>query len=252
MPFVKAMIVYTIMFGSAAVLGPLSFLMIFRPLQSRYRVLTWWARVNIWFLEKVCGLHYEVIGAENIPAENGIIYCKHQSAWETLALQQIFPPQTWLLKRELLWIPFFGWGLAMLGSIGIDRKSGSKALAKLIEQGSERLQQGLWLVIFPEGTRVPPGENRHFHKGGSILASRCACPVVPVAHNAGEFWPRKTIVKIPGTIKVVIGPPIDTRGKKASQINREAEEWMFRTMREISSVPVVDVPRAVEVSPGTD
>lgn len=249
---VRAILVYFMMFLSATVLGPLGMLMILRPLKSRYRVLTWWARINMVFLEKICGLKYEVIGAENIPGHNGLIFCKHQSAWETLALQQIFPAQTWLLKRELLWIPFFGWGLAMLGSIGIDRRAGSKALAKLITDGNDRLQRGLWLVIFPEGTRIPPGENRPFHKGGAILAAKSGYPVVPVAHNAGEFWPRRSIAKKPGTIRVVIGPPIETKGKKAAEINRQAEEWMFRTMREISAVPVVDTPSQASAAEGRE
>ena len=234
MLYLRSLLFYIGMIVSAATMGPFSFLLLPANFTIRYRFLTMWARMNLWALEKLCGLRYEVEGKENIPASNGLIFCKHQSAWETLALQQIFPPQTWLLKRELLWIPFFGWGLAMLGSIGIDRSAGTAALSKLVNDGIDRLQKGRWLVIFPEGTRVAPGEERKFHKGGSILAAKAGYPVVPVAHNAGEYWPRRTIVKLPGTIKVVVGPPIDTRGKRAGEINRLAEQWMNETMQRIT------------------
>ncbi len=234
MRYLRSLLFYVIMISSAGVMGPFSVLLLPANFSIRYRFLTMWARMNLWFLGKLCDLHYEVEGRENIPVGNGLIFCKHQSAWETLALQQIFPPQTWLLKRELLWVPFFGWGLAMLGSIGIDRSAGTAALSKLVTDGIDRLQKGRWLVIFPEGTRVAPGAERKFLKGGSILAAKAGYPVVPVAHNAGEYWPRRTIVKIPGTIKVVVGPAIDTKGKKASEINRLAEEWMNATMARIT------------------
>ncbi len=234
MQYLRSLVFYLCMIASAAILGPFSFLLLPASFNVRYRFLTMWAQMNLWCLEKLCGLRYEVEGRENIPQQNGIIFCKHQSAWETLALQQIFPPQTWLLKRELLWIPFFGWGLAMLGSIGIDRKSGTEALSKLVDQGRDRLRRGLWLVIFPEGTRIAPGVQAKFHKGGSILAVKSGYPVVPVAHNAGEYWARRSIVKQPGVIKVVIGQPIDTQGRKASEVNRLAEEWMHDTMRRIT------------------
>jgi len=234
MLYFRSLLFYLGMILSAATMGPFSFLLLPTSFTIRYRFLTMWARMNLWVLEKLCGLRYEVEGKENIPTGNGLIFCKHQSAWETLALQQIFPPQTWLLKRELLWIPFFGWGLAMLGSIGIDRRAGTAALSKLVSDGIDRLQKGRWLVIFPEGTRVAPGEERKFHKGGSILAAKAGYPVVPVAHNAGEYWPRRTIVKLPGTIKVVVGPPIDTQGMRASEINRLTEQWMNETMQRIT------------------
>lgn len=231
--YIRSLIFYVCMLGSAAVLGPLGMLFIFTPFHIRYKVLTRWASFNLWCLEKLCGLTYVVEGKENIPAGNGIIFCKHQSAWETLALQQIFPPQTWLLKRELLWLPFFGWGLAMLGAIGIDRSSGSQAFAKLVEHGMDRLQRGIWLVIFPEGTRVAPGAQKKFHKGGALLAAKTAFPVVPVAHNAGTFWPRHSIVKRPGTIKVVIGPVIDSSQLRANEINKRAEQWINETVQRI-------------------
>ncbi len=205
------------------------------PFTVRYRVISQWARFNLWWLALTCNLRYRVEGAENIPARNGIIFCKHQSAWETLALQCIFPPQVWVLKRELLWIPFFGWGLALLEPIAIDRDSPRRALCQLLEQGAQRLAAGRWVVIFPEGTRVPPGEHRPFQSGGALLAARTGYPVVPVSHNAGEYWPRRSFLKYPGTIRVVIGPPIESAGRSAQEINREAEDWIRARMAEISA-----------------
>ena len=205
------------------------------PFTVRYRVISQWARFNLWWLALTCNLRYRVDGAEHIPARNGIIFCKHQSAWETLALQCIFPPQVWVLKRELLWIPFFGWGLALLEPIAIDRDSPRRALRQLLEQGAQRLAAGRWVVIFPEGTRVPPGEHRPFQNGGALLAARTGYPVVPVAHNAGEYWPRRSFLKYPGTIRVVIGPPIESAGRSAQEINCEAEDWIRARMAEISA-----------------
>ena len=141
-----------------------------------------------------------------------------------------------MLKRELLWIPFFGWGLAMLEPIAIDRKAGRKALQQLIAIGSKRLARGRWVVIFPEGTRVAPGEKGRYAPGGAMLAARNACPVVPVAHNAGEFWPRHGFIKHPGTIRIIIGPSIDTRNRSAQEINAQVEQWIESTMATISSV----------------
>lgn len=207
------------------------------PYQGRYRVLTLWGNFTIWWLGVTCNLYYEVEGRENIPTETAIIFAKHQSAWETIALQQIFPPQTWVLKRSLLLIPVFGWSLALLESIGIDRGAGRKALKQVIEKGSDRLRRGIWVVIFPEGTRMAPGQRGHYNIGGAMLAEKSGFPVVPVAHNAGEFWPRHGFIKHPGVIQVAIGPTIHPQGKKAGAINREAEEWIEAKMAQISNIP---------------
>jgi len=221
---------------STLVFAPLSVLTFPFPFAMRYGFITQWARFNLWWLEKTCKLTYKVSGQENIPASNAIIICKHQSAWETLALQRIFPPQIWLLKRELLWVPLFGWGLAMLEPIAIDRKSGKKAMRQLLEQGTERLRAGRWVVIFPEGTRIAPGKKGRYAPGGAMLAENSGYPVVPVAHNAGEFWPRRGFIKLPGVIQVVVGPVIDSKGKTASEINTAAEEWIENHMQRISNV----------------
>jgi len=221
---------------STLVFAPLSVLTFPFPFATRYRFISQWARFNLWWLKKTCRLSYEVSGQKNIPVTNSIIFCKHQSAWETLALQRIFPPQIWLLKHELLWVPLFGWGLAMLEPIAIDRKSGKKAIRQLLEQGTARLRAGRWVVIFPEGTRVAPGKKGRYAPGGAMLAERSGFPVVPVAHNAGEFWPRRGFIKRPGVIKVVIGPLIESKGKSAQEINVAAEEWIENQMREISKI----------------
>jgi 1-acyl-sn-glycerol-3-phosphate acyltransferase len=196
------------------------------PLEVRYRFIRQWARFNLWWLGVSCALRYRVEGRDNIPPGPAIVFCKHESAWETLALQNVFPHQVWLLKRELLWIPFFGWGLAMLRPIAIDRRAGTRAVTQLVDQGTSHLRGGRWVIIFPEGTRVPPGETGRYGIGGAVLASRSGFPVVPVAHNAGEFWPRKGFLKRPGTIVLSVGPLIESRGKTAEQIRDEAKMWI--------------------------
>lgn len=207
------------------------------PFSVRYKLAALWVNFNLWSVKTFCGLHYHVEGLENILTNgNAIVLSKHQSAWETLALQQIFPPQVFLLKRELLWLPFWGWAMARLKPIAIDRKSTKKALNDLIEQGAARLNEGLWVVIFPEGTRIAPGHRVKFNSGGCLLAQRTGFPIIPVAHNAGEFWPRYSFLKFPGTIKVRIGSAIDPAGRKAHDINREVEGWITDAMRGISAI----------------
>ncbi len=204
------------------------------PFPQRYRVVSQWARFNLWCLKWLCGLDFKVEGRENLPREPAVAFCKHQSAWETLALQKILPLQCWVLKKELLWIPFFGWGLAVLRPIAIDRKAGKKALQQLVEEGIERLESGCWVVVFPEGTRVPPGVKGDYKPGAAHLAVKSGRPLVPIAHNAGEFWPKRGFLKRPGTITVVIGPPIDPEGKRPAQIHREAAQWVEETMEQIT------------------
>ncbi|MCP4697122.1 MAG: 1-acyl-sn-glycerol-3-phosphate acyltransferase [Gammaproteobacteria bacterium] len=193
---------------------------------GRYAVLRRLARFVMWWLEKTCRITYEVEGRENIPSGVAIIMSKHQSAWETFALQEIFPPQVWVLKRELLWVPFMGWGLSLLDPIAIDRKRIRKSMRQIVEQGCQRLETGRWVVVFPEGTRVAQGDKKRYGLGGALLARSGAWPVVPVTHNAGEFWPKRGFLKRPGIIRVHIGPVIDTKGKTAKEINLLAEKWI--------------------------
>jgi 1-acyl-sn-glycerol-3-phosphate acyltransferase len=197
----------------------------FPPL-ARYRFISGWAKIMLWLLRVVCGIRMEVRGAQNIPKQPCIILCKHQSAWETIALQKVFPPQVWVLKRELLKLPFFGWGLAMTSPIAIDRSDGKAAMKQLLQQGKQRLQAGFCVVIFPEGTRIPYGQRGKYKIGGALLAASSGAPAVPVAHNAGKLWGRHAFFKHPGTITMSIGEPIDPAGLKAEEINRRAEEWI--------------------------
>lgn len=201
---------------------------------NRYRVISRWSVIMIYLLRVVCGIHYRVQGAEHIPSTPAVILSKHQSAWETLALQIIFPPQVWVLKRELLLVPFFGWGLAMTSPIAINRKSGKVALEQIVEQGRDRLQKGFCVVVFPEGTRIAPGERGKYRIGGAWLATHTRTPVIPVAHNAGEFWGKNSFLKLPGTISIHIGAPISPEGLKPEELNAKVEAWIESEMQIIS------------------
>jgi len=196
------------------------------PRMARYRIISGWSRLVLQLARAICGIDWRVEGREHLPSRPSVILAKHQSAWETLAFQQIFPPQVHVLKRELLWIPFFGWGLALMSPIAIDRSRGTAALRAMVRRGSERLKQGFWVVVFPEGTRVAPGERRPYQLGGAWLAAATGAPVVPVAHNAGLFWPRNAFIKRAGTVIVRIGPPIDTADRDAKAVNALAEKWI--------------------------
>jgi 1-acyl-sn-glycerol-3-phosphate acyltransferase len=196
------------------------------PSHQLYVIARSWANVNLWMLKILCGLTYTVEGRENIPPGAHLSMWKHSSAWETIAQASVFPPQSWVLKRELMWIPLVGWAVRCLKPIAINRKAGASAVNQVIEQGRQRLKEGLWILIFPEGTRVAVGENRKYGVSGALLASKAGCKVVPVAHNAGYFWPRRGWVKKPGTIRVVIGPPIEAAGRDPRELNDEVRAWI--------------------------
>jgi 1-acyl-sn-glycerol-3-phosphate acyltransferase len=236
MLYLRSLIFTTIMIVTNPLFVIPGYLLIPFPFSVRYAFYSRWAVLNIWLLKVICNLRYEVQGAENIPQHGAIIFSKHQSAWETLAIQVIFPPVVWVLKRELLWIPIFGWALMMLDSIGIDRSSGRKAVQQIISKGTQRLQKGRLVVIFPEGTRMAPGQRKKYGIGGAVLAEHSGYPVVPMAHNAGEYWRRRDVIKHPGVIKVVIGPAIETKGRSAAEINKMAEEWIESTMDKITTL----------------
>jgi 1-acyl-sn-glycerol-3-phosphate acyltransferase len=203
------------------------------PRHARYRIISGWSRAIVHLARWILGIRWQVQGRENLPPRPAVILSKHQSAWETLAYQLIFPPQVWLLKRELLWIPFFGWGLALMSPIAINRSRRASALRWLARKGRERLAQGFWVVVFPEGTRTRPGERREFLIGGAWLAAKNGAPVVPVAHNAGLYWPRNAFFKRPGTVIVRIGPVIDTAGRSAEEVNTLAQDWIERQQQEL-------------------
>jgi 1-acyl-sn-glycerol-3-phosphate acyltransferase len=222
--------VATVVFSCIALLTfPLS------PL-TRYRIITVWNRIVIWLARVICGIEYRVLGLENLPKSPAIVMAKHQSAWETLALPILLPPMAIVIKRELLRVPFFGWGFAMLSPIAIDRSAGKDALRQITERGRERIKQGFWVLIFPEGTRVAPGQKGRYGIGGAWLATHTDTPVVPIAHNAGELWRRHAFIKRPGVVTLSIGPVIESAGLKAGELNEKIEAWIEGEMQKLPTV----------------
>ena len=215
-----------------AVLLTLSFPL---PFNKRFHITRAWSRTTIAWLKITCNLGYEIEGLENIGTP-GIVFAKHQSTWETLTLNLWFSPQSWVIKRELMWVPIFGWGTYLMQSIALNRNAGKKAIEQLVEQGKDRLDKGRWVIVFPEGTRIAPGQKGRYRIGGAILAERTGYPITPVAHNAGEYWPRRKFIKQPGVIKVRIGKPIHTEGKSAAELLSEAEHWIETEMTRITSL----------------
>jgi 1-acyl-sn-glycerol-3-phosphate acyltransferase len=202
-----------------------------------YRFGKLW-RLGIQFgVEKILGIRPRVIGLENMPKEPCVILAKHQSAWETMTIQDLVPNGAYcvfVLKKELLRMPLVGWGLAAMKMISIDRNAGKDALDQVVTQGRERLQQGFYVIIFPEGTRVAPGHKKRYKAGGAYLATHVGCKVVPVAHDAGELWPRQAFLKTPGTVTMSIGPAFDATGMTEAEVNQRAEAWIEDEMHRIS------------------
>lgn len=230
---------FYLLLSASAVLWAVPMLIIgpFLPYRTRFKViLECWCRFAIWLTKWLVGIRYEVTGQENIPDQPGVILSNHQSTWETFFLQQIFRPQTQLIKKELLYVPFFGWAFALLKPIAIDRSKARNSLQQLSRIGGQRLRAGVWVLVFPEGTRVLPGNPIKFTRGGSALACANNAPVIPVAHNAGEFWPRNGWGKRPGTVQVKIGPAIYPKGsdpRSIVEVNKQAEAWVNQAMREM-------------------
>ena len=196
----------------------------------RYRLITGYNHIVIWLARWVLGIRYVVEGLENLPKQPSIILAKHQSAWETVAFLFLFPPVSPVIKQELLNVPFFGWAFRMLSPIAIDRGAGHEALKQIVSRGAEKLAQGFWVLVFPEGTRVAPGEKGRYGIGGGWLAAETGAPIVPVAHNAGEVWPKNAFIKRPGTVTVRIGPVIESAGKSAAELTRAVEAWIETEM----------------------
>ncbi|MGL4315989.1 MAG: lysophospholipid acyltransferase family protein [Pseudomonas sp.] len=216
------------------------------PFRARYRfVIQTWCRCATWLAKVMVGIRYEVHGLENIPAQPCVILAKHQSTWETFFLSAFFEPLSQVVKRELLYVPFFGWAMAMLRPIAIDRSNPKAALKQLAKQGAERIEQGAWVLVFPEGTRIPPGQIGKFSRGGTALAVNAGLPVLPIAHNAGEFWPKQGWAKFPGTIQVVIGPLMYAEGegpRAIAELNERAFAWVCQTQQQISAVAPLASP----------
>lgn len=197
-----------------------------------------WSRSSLVLLRAICGLDVDISGQEHLPSGPAIILCKHQSAWETIALRPLFPcQQSWVLKRELLDIPFFGWALRCYHPIAIDRGSPRQALKQVLGQGEASLNAGRWVVLFPEGTRVAPGQRGRYNSSGAKLAERTGVPVVPIAHNSGVFWGRRAFTKHPGRIQLVVGPAIASANRSTAEINRLAEDWIEARVASLPDAP---------------
>lgn len=211
------------------------------PIKWRYKLTIGWPRMAIWGAKVILGIKWQVIGKENLPDRPAVILSKHQSAWETMFLVSHFPNDLcFVYKRELHRIPFFGWGLALLNMIPIDRSKGRDAFEQVVHVGQQRLDEGRWPILFPEGTRVAPGKSKRYKQGGAALATRCQVPVIPIAHNAGECWPRNAFVKTPGLITVSIGPIIETEGCTATEVNQAVETWIETEMRRLNPERYLD------------
>ena len=237
MQLAKSLVFTAYMMVSALAFGGFMALCFWAPYRTQFAIARTWARMVFWLLDKMCGLKFSVEGRERIPAGNHIVMSNHTSAWETIAQFLIFPPQVWVLKRELLWIPLIGWGLKLLRPISINRGAGHRAVNQVVDQGKERLAAGLWIIIFPEGTRVVAGETRRYGVSGALLATATGKYVVPLSHNASEFWVRRGILKKAGTIKVVIGDPISSTGKDARELNDEVRRSIEAGLARIANSP---------------
>jgi len=201
-------------------------LLFWLPRVPMYRIAASWCSVNLWGARWICGIRHRTIGEENIPSTPHIVMSKHSSTWETLALTLFFPPLAYVAKKELLSIPFFGWGFALASPITIDRKAGTDSMQQIATQGRERFRQGFWIVVYPEGTRIPAGTRAKYKTGGARLAIELAAPIVPVAHNAGYLWPKGLFGKRSGTVTISFGKPISPVGKDVPTLMREVEKWI--------------------------
>lgn len=234
---IRSLLFTSFLFLSGIVGGTIELFLFWTPFRVKWAIARAWANSCLWAGRFFCGMHVITEGRENIPDTACVALIKHTTAMETYWQIAALPPQTWVLKRELLLIPLFGWGVGIvMKPIAIDRSAGGTAVKKVIAQGKERIAKGLWVTIFPEGTRMPPGETRRYGVSGAAVAKEAGCMIVPVAHNAGDFWPRRGLHKHPGTIRFCIGPPIDPAGRSPKESNVLAQEWIETKMREISAL----------------
>ena len=235
MLFLRSLLFNTLYVLSAVILSiPVAFFALFNR-HAGYLIAVAWVHINYWTLKHICRIDWKVEGRENIPKEPSIAYWKHQSAWETLAQLVVFPTQSWVFKRELMWIPLIGQALMAIKPIPINRKSGHSAVNQVLSIGSKRLlEEGMWVMIFPEGTRMPPGTTRRYGLSGALLAEKTGRPIIPVAHNAGDFWRRNAFLKYPGTVQLRIGKPVYSNGRHPEEVNLEIQGWIEAQMKEIS------------------
>ena len=235
MLLLRSLVFQFFFFASVAIASLSIFLMWPFPFTLRSAIARNWGKSMLWAGRAICGLDYVIEGEENIPAVPSVIMIKHTTVFETYTQLAIFPPQTWVVKRELQWIPIFGWGLAAMRPIAINRSAGHYAVTQVIEQGRRLLADGIWITIFPEGTRVPTGQTKKYGVSGAALARDVQCPILPVAHNAGDLWPRRGLKKRPGLIRFCIGPPIEPADRPPKETNLIVQDWIETKMREIST-----------------
>ena len=239
MQHVRSLVFTLLLFLTTAVFAVVVLVTALLPLNvfQRYAVPRAWARTLLWMLKATCGLGYVVEGRENLPQQPFISLWKHSSTWETMAQMIVVPTASWLLKREVIWIPLVGWAVSTYRPIAINRRAGHSAVNQVVNQGRERLASGMGVIIYPEGTRVAPGQTRKYGISGALLATQTGAPIVPIAHNSGYFWPRRSLLKKPGTIRVVIGPPIDPADLDAREINERAQQWIEGEIARIVAEP---------------
>jgi 1-acyl-sn-glycerol-3-phosphate acyltransferase len=211
---------------------PFVILCLFLPFPKRYLLARFYGAGMLWVLKCSCGITYRIEG-EPLPPGAHVALWKHSSTWETMAMMVVFPRQVWVLKRELIFVPVVGMGIQLMHSIAINRKSGHSAVSQVVEQGKQRLAEGSWIMIFPEGTRMPAGQTRRYGVSGVLLARETGCLIVPVAHNAGYYWPRRGHLK-PGVIRVRIGAPVSVAGRDVRQVNEEIQQWVESQVRELA------------------
>jgi 1-acyl-sn-glycerol-3-phosphate acyltransferase len=234
MIYIRSFLFQVYFYASVGFFALLITIFAWAPYPMRFKLGHWWGISMLWAGRLLCGLRWQFEGLENIPDKPSVVLIKHSTVFETYAQLVVFPPHVWVLKRELLWIPIFGWGLAAMRSIAINRNAGHTAVTQVIEQGKSRLADGIWIVVFPEGTRMQPGKTRKYGISGAALAKAAGVQVVPVAHNAGDLWARRGIKRKPGLIRFVVGPPIDDSAQSAKETNQMAQDWVEKKMAEIS------------------
>ncbi|MBP8296418.1 MAG: 1-acyl-sn-glycerol-3-phosphate acyltransferase [Burkholderiales bacterium] len=216
----------------------------FLPARQRFWVIKQWCAANVLAARLLCGIRYVVIGRENIPSTSHLILSKHSSTFETVALSGIFSPASFVAKRELLWLPFFGWAFALASPITINRSAGNQALQQMVDQGRDRLAKGFWIIIFPEGTRIKAGTRSKYKTGGARLAIGMDRPILPVAHNAGYLWPKGIWGKTAGTITISIGRPIPATGREPLELTAEVERWIEAEVERLGDPRSVPAPAA--------
>jgi 1-acyl-sn-glycerol-3-phosphate acyltransferase len=234
---IRSLIFLFLFYAAALVLSAAELLCFWAPFRIKWGIAVAWARFSLWAGRVLCGLDVSTEGAENIPDEPAVFLIKHTTTMEVYWQIAALPPSTWVLKRELLWLPVFGWALGIvMKSIAINRSAGGPAVKQVIEQGKQRIAAGMSVCIFPEGTRMPPGETKRYGVSGAALAKEAGCKIVPIAHNAGDFWPKRGLHKYPGKVRFCIGPPISAADRTAKETNLVAQEWVETKMGEISAL----------------